>query len=350
MKLLNATINRIKRQDESWRQRARERLNQLTMPHWALGRLMDLALDLAGMTHSLKPSVARKGIVTMAADHGVAAEGVSQYPQEVTAQMVRNFVDGGAGINALAGVAGARIIVVDMGVADALDAMEGKILSRRQGAGTQNITVGPAMSPDQAIASIEAGIQLADKLSESIDLLGTGDMGIGNTTPSAAIAAAVVGCPVSQLVGRGTGIDDTRLRHKTALIEKALDLNQPNREDGLDLLNKVGGFEIGGMAGLMLGAATQGRPVVVDGYISTAAALIAQLLAPASVDYMILSHLSAEGGHWLMCDHLGKEPLLNLHLRLGEGTGAALAMPLVEAAAAVLTQIKTFEEASVSRG
>ncbi len=350
MDLLESTIAQIAPQDVSWRARARARLEQLTMPHRALGRLMDLAEDLAGMTGSMAPRVDRKTIVVMVGDHGVSAEGVSAYPREVTQQMVHNFVAGGAGINALAQVSGARLVVVDMGVAGGLGALvqEGKVVSRRAGEGTRNLARGPAMSREQAVQCLESGIEIARELGATTDLFGTGDMGIGNTTPSAAIAAAVTGQPVARVTGRGAGIDNEGLRHKVRVIQQALALNRPDPTDGVDVLARVGGFEIGGIAGLILGAALLKKPVMVDGFISTAGALVAQVLAPDAVDYMIAAHKSAESGHALMLAHLGKRPLLDLDLRLGEGTGGALAMSLVDASARILTEVRTFEEASVS--
>jgi len=352
MEILNEALSAIIPQDAAWRARARERLDQLTTPHWALGRLMDLAVDLTGMTRCLRPATKRKVIVVMAADHGVVAEGVSKYPQEVTWQMVANFVSGGAGINALAGQAGADVRVVDMGVAHGMDdlASSGAILSMPVAPGTANIVHGPAMTKAQAAISVENGIWVTRRLisDEGYDLLGVGDMGIGNTTPSSAIIAALSGKPVMATTGHGTGIDDEQLRHKIAVINRALRGNQPDQKDGLDVLAKLGGFEIGSIAGVILGAAAQKKPVLIDGLISTAGALIAQSLAPAAVDYMIAAHRSAEKGHVIALRRLGKEPLLDLDLRLGEGTGAALAMNLVEAAVRVLTEVKTFAEAQVS--
>jgi nicotinate-nucleotide--dimethylbenzimidazole phosphoribosyltransferase len=347
---LQATISAIVPPDAEYRAKARARLDQLTMPHWALGRLMDLAEELAGMTRSLRPPVARRSIVTMAADHGVAGAGVSKYPQEVTAQMVHNFVKGGAGINALARVAGARVTVVDMGVAADLSGLAagGQLMSKRIGPGTRNMADGPAMSREEAIRCIEAGIAIAHELAPSTDLFGTGDMGIGNTTPSSAIVACLTGSDVEEATGRGTGIDEEQFQHKVEVIRKALAVNRPHPDDALDVLAKIGGFEIGGIAGLILGAAALQRPVVVDGFISSAGALIARSLARESAGYMIAAHRSCEQGHRLALTHLGKRPLLDLDLRLGEGTGAALAMPLVEAAARLLTDVATFGEAAVS--
>jgi nicotinate-nucleotide--dimethylbenzimidazole phosphoribosyltransferase len=351
MNLLVSTIKKIIPQDSDARALARARLEQLTMPYWALGRLMDLAEDLAGMAGSIRPSMGRKAVVTMAGDHGITEAGVSKYPQEVTVQMIYNFVNGGAGINALARLAGARVVVVDMGVAGNLDDLvkAGKIISKRMGPGTRNMVIGQAMSRDEAVRALEAGIEVALELGSSNDILGTGDMGIGNTSPSAAIINIFSGVPVSEIAGRGTGIDDGQLSHKVAMIEKAIQINKPDPSDAVDVLAKVGGFEIGGIAGLILGAASMKKPVLIDGFISTAGALIAAHLAPTALEYMIASHRSMEKGHKIALDCLGKAPLLDLDLRLGEGTGAALAMNLVEAAVRILTEVATFEEAAVSK-
>jgi len=325
-------------------------LEQLTMPHWALGRIMDLAEDLAGITRSIRPAVSRKSLVIMAGDHGVAASGVSQFPQEVTVQMVHNFVNGGAGANALARLAGAKVVVVDAGVAGDLSGLvaAGKIVSKRIAPGTANMISGPAMTKEQAIAAVEAGIEVAKELSASTDLYATGEMGIANTTPSSAIVATLTGKSVETLTGRGTGINEAGLKRKIEVIEESLRVNAPNPEDALDVLAKVGGFEIGALTGLILGAAALKKPILVDGFITTAAALIAQGLAPASADYMIMAHSSVEPGHAAAYEKLGKKPLLDLSLRLGEGTGACLAMNLVEAAVRVLTEVATFQEAAVS--
>jgi nicotinate-nucleotide--dimethylbenzimidazole phosphoribosyltransferase len=350
MKLLEETIAEIIPQDQDARAKAKVRLEQLTMPYWALGRLMDLALDLAGITRSLRPRVKRKMIVTMAADHGVVAEGVSLFPQEVTRQMVHNFVNEGAGINALARQAGADVVVVDMGVAADLSELAGagRIFSMHIAPGTRNMAAGAAMTRAQAIRSLEAGIEMAHELTFVTDVFGTGDMGIGNTTPSSAIVAVMSGLPAAEVTGTGTGIDSEQLKRKVAVIEKAIEINKPDNNDALDVLAKVGGFEIGGIAGLILGAAALKKPVVVDGFISTAGALIARALSPASADYMIAAHRSMEKGHVAALEILGKQPLIDLDLRLGEGTGAALAMNFVEASVRILTEVATFEEAMVS--
>ena len=255
MNLMEQTVRQIAPQDRETRSQATARLEQLTMPHWALGRLMDLAVDLAGITRSLKPPTERRTIVTMAGDHGIVTEGVSQYPQEVTCQMVANFVNGGAGINAVARVVNARVVVVDMGVAGDLEGMlgQGKFISKKVGSGTRNMVQGPAMSHEEAIRSIEAGIEVALELGDSTDIFGTGEMGIGNTTPSSAIVSAITKTSPRKVTGRGTGIDDSRFEQKISVIEKVLAVNQPDSAQALDVLTKVGGFEIGGIAGLILG-------------------------------------------------------------------------------------------------
>lgn len=350
MTLLQATIQQIRGQNQEWRRQAKSRLDQLAIPHWALGRLMDLALDLAGQTSCMRPPIARKAIITMAGDHGVAAEGVSKFPQEVTPQMVANFVNGGAGINALARLAGADVIVVDMGVAADLSPLvqAGKVIDKKIAFGTANMAVGPAMTREQAAQSIEAGISIVNSISDRYDLFGTGDMGIANTTPSSAIVATLTKQSAITVTGRGTGLDDEQLSAKTRVIEQSLLVNQPDHRDGLDVLAKVGGFEIGGIAGVILGAAALRKPVVVDGFISTAGALIAHSLAPTSREFIIAAHRSMEPGHKIMQEHLELSPLLDLNMRLGEGTGAALAMPIIEAAVRILTEVATFAEAAVA--
>ncbi|MCF6265292.1 MAG: nicotinate-nucleotide--dimethylbenzimidazole phosphoribosyltransferase [Desulfuromusa sp.] len=350
MNLLNKTINSIAGQNETVRAQAKERLDQLIMPHWALGRLMDLALDLAGICGSIRPSVERKTIVVMAGDHGITDAGISLFPKEVTVEMVRGFVNGVAGINVLARQAGADVKVVDMGIAGDLSilAAEGNILDRKIASGTNNFAEKPAMSRDQAVRALEAGISVAQELADSTDLFGTGDMGIGNTSPSSAIVATLCQLPIADVVGRGTGLDDAQLVHKIDVLEKALSRNNPDPADPIDVISKVGGFEIAGIAGLVLGAAALKKPIIIDGFISTAGALLAGRLAPKSKEYMIAAHRSVEKGQVAALADLGKEPLLDLQFRLGEGTGAAVAMNLVEGAVAILTEMATFSEAAVS--
>lgn len=351
MNLINRTVQKIRPQDSEYRSLAKNRLDQLTMPHWALGRLMDLAMDLAGIYGTVKPEINSRVIVTMAADHGVASSGVSKYPAEVTCQMVRNFVNGGAGVNAIARGSNSDVVVVDMGVAGDLSdlAQNGKIISKRIGPGTHNMSEGPAMSHQQAVSSIEAGIEIALSLGAHYDIFGVGEMGIGNTTPSSAITSLLVGMPVEKVTGRGTGIDDNQFLHKVSVIDKAIQLNKPDISDPIDVLSKVGGFEIGAIAGVILGVCSLRKPVIVDGFITTAGALIAQAICPLTAEYMIAAHKSVEVGHMAALEKLNKIPLLDLEMRLGEGTGAALAMSVVEASRRILTEVATFEEASVSK-
>jgi len=352
MKLkLEYTVQGIKPVREEWRQKAVAYLNQLAIPQSSLGDLLLLAEQLAAIKETLKPSVKRKMVVTMAGDHGVVAAGVSAFPQEVTPQMVNNFVAGGAAINVLAQVAGAEVTVVDMGVAADLSQLvrEGKILSYYIAPGTRNMVCGPAMTRDQAQQALEAGIEIVGNLvSAGVELLATGDMGIGNTTPSSAILAVMSGRRAEEVTGRGTGISDQALENKARVIETAIAVNCPDPQDPLDVLAKVGGFEIGGIAGVILGAAYYRVPVIVDGFISSAGAMLAKALAPACTDYMIAAHQSLEFGHRLMLEELGLKPIINLNLRLGEGTGAALAMNIVEAAAQVISRMLTFADAGVT--
>ncbi len=349
MKFLQQTIASIPAPDLQIRAQALARLEQLIMPHWALGRLMDLALDLAGIYASMKPSVARKLIVVMCGDHGVAAAGVSRFDPEVTVQMVQSYFAGVAGCNIMARQAGAKVAVVDMGIAGQLnDAASGLIINRKIARGTNNFLEGPAMSREQAVAALNAGIEVATAFAPETDLFGTAEMGIGNTTASSAIVAALCGISPVEATGRGTGLDDEQLKNKVAVVERALVVNQPDPSDPVDVLSKVGGFEIAGIAGQIIGAAAMGKPTVIDGFISTAAALVAGKLAPAAIDYMIPSHRSVERGHVAALAGLGKEPFLDLNFRLGEGTGAAMTMNLVEGAIAILTEMATFEEAAVS--
>ncbi len=327
---------------------ARERLANQAKPAGSLGLLEDASARLAAIAGSLDVRLNRKVIVVCAGDHGVTAEGISLFPQEVTAQMVYNFVAGGASINVLAGHAGAEVRVADLGVNHDFEAVL-PIFHKKTGRGTANFTRGPAMSRKQAVASIRAGIDIVAELRAAgpVDIIGTGDMGIGNTTPSSAIIAAFSGLDPAELTGRGTGINDETWDRKVAVIRKGLAVNAPDPQDPVDVLAKVGGFEIGGLAGLVLGAAAANIPVVCDGLISTAGALIACELAPAAGQYLFAGHRSVEAGHRLMHERLGLEPLLDLRLRLGEGTGAALAMELLDAATRVLADIRTFDEVNI---
>ncbi|HJS20927.1 MAG TPA: nicotinate-nucleotide--dimethylbenzimidazole phosphoribosyltransferase [Anaerolineales bacterium] len=335
--------------NEAAMQAARKRQNRLTKPQGSLGRLEELSIQLAGITGNPFPSVGQKVVIVMAADHGVTREGVSAYPAEVTPQMVKNFLRGGAAINVLTRQANARVVVVDMGIAAEIPDLSGQLIRRRVAAGTANLAQGPAMTREQAEESIQSGIEVTlAEISKGADLLATGDMGIGNTTSSAAIACALMKQSPEGIAGRGTGVDDEGLGRKISVIARALALNKPDPHDALDVLAKVGGFEIGGLTGVMLAAAANRKPVVVDGFISSAAAMIAVSLLPAARDYMIAAHSSQERGHTLMLDWLGLNPLLDLNLRLGEGTGAALAFHLIEASTRILCEMSTFDEAGVS--
>jgi nicotinate-nucleotide--dimethylbenzimidazole phosphoribosyltransferase len=334
--------------DHAAMEAARERQNTLTKPPGSLGRLEDLSIQLAGIYGDPMPTIEHKVIVTMAGDHGVVAEGVSAFPQEVTPQMVLNFLNEGAAINVLARHADARVVIVDMGVASDFDAHPG-LVDKKVAPGTENLARGPAMSRQQALQALTAGAEVVEaELERGLDILVLGEMGIGNTTPSTAIAAALTGLAPSEIAGRGTGVDDEGLARKIEAIERGLAVNQPDPDDAVDVLAKVGGFEIGGMAGAMVAAAAHGRPVLVDGFISTAAAMLAVGLAPAIRPYLIAGHLSDECGHRAMLDWLELEPLLDLNLRLGEGTGAALSLSLAEAACKILSEMATFAEAGVS--
>jgi nicotinate-nucleotide--dimethylbenzimidazole phosphoribosyltransferase len=345
---LENLVSKITPLDKSAMASARARQDVLTKPQGSMGRLESLSIQLAGISGNPRPQMQHKVIVTMAGDHGVVAEGVSAYPQEVTPQMVANFLQGGAAINVLARHVGARVVVVDMGVAAELEPHP-DLVDKKVALGTHNIAQGPAMSREQAVQALLAGAEVVEgEFVRGLDILGTGDMGIGNTTPSAAIAAAITGHSPAEVVGRGTGVDNGGLDRKIAAVQRALALNRPDPADALDVLAKVGGFEIGGLAGAMLAAAAHRRPVVVDGFISTAAAMIAVGLAPQVRSYLIPAHRSQERGHRIMLAWLGLEPLLDLDLRLGEGTGAALGISLAEAACKILNEMATFGEAGVS--
>jgi nicotinate-nucleotide--dimethylbenzimidazole phosphoribosyltransferase len=347
---LEKTISEIKPLDEEAMKLAKERQDTLTKPQGSLGMLEELSIRVAGIQAKALPEIKHKAVITMAGDHGVVEEGVSAYPKEVTPQMVYNFIRGGAGINVLARHVGARVIVVDMGVAADLQlAGEEGFRSKKIAYGTRNFVKGPAMSRSEAVRSIEAGIEvMEEELEEGLDIVATGDMGIGNTTPSSAIVAAITGRHPRRVTGRGTGIDDEAFERKIRVVEKALEVNRPDPSDAIDVLSKVGGFEIGGLAGVILAGAANRVPVVLDGFISGAAALIAHALAPRARDYMIAAHQSVEAGHAVVLEHLGLKPLVNLDLRLGEGTGAALGISLVEAGVKILREMATFAEAGVS--
>ncbi|MDD5255826.1 MAG: nicotinate-nucleotide--dimethylbenzimidazole phosphoribosyltransferase [Candidatus Omnitrophica bacterium] len=352
MSLLQKTCAKIAIPDAALLALAEERLDSLTKPPGSLGRLEELAKNIVAMTGKLKPRIKHKAIFTLAADHGVAEEGVSAFPQEVTAQMVLNFLRKGAAINVLAKHAGARVIVVDMGVAADVRLKNAKKLDYRKvriGPGTRNFTREPAMSKSDAVKAIEAGIGVfREEQKKGMDICGTGEMGIANTTASSAITACILRKDAREVTGRGTGVDEAGLDRKIAAIEKGLRLHSPDPKDPVDVLAKVGGFEIAGLAGIILAASAARVPVVIDGFISGAAALIAYTLEPKTRHYMIAAHASVEKGQASILQHMKLEPLLNLNLRLGEGTGACLGMGLAEAAVKILNEMATFKSAKVS--
>ncbi|WP_027085776.1 nicotinate-nucleotide--dimethylbenzimidazole phosphoribosyltransferase [Cohnella panacarvi] len=345
---LNEAIARIRPTDVQARADAARYLDTLTKPPGSLGKLEDIAVRLAGIEGSLSLDVSRKAVVVMAADHGVCEEGVSAFPAEVTPQMVMNFLHGGAAINVLARQAGADVVCVDIGVN--ADLAHESLRVRKVRKGTANIARGPAMSREEAILAISHGIELAGQLADDgYRLLATGEMGIGNTTPSAAMLAVFASIEPELAVGRGTGVDDAGVRRKRDTIRQAIAVNAPDAADPLDVLSKLGGLEIAGLAGVILGAAARQVPVVVDGFIASIAALTAVRIAPNAREYLIASHVSQEQGHRLVLERLGLSPMLDMHMRLGEGTGAALAFHLVEAAVRIMREMATFDSAGVSR-
>ena len=369
--MIQETIKKIIPVKSEFAEMAQKRLDALTKPNGSLGRLEEFAKRLVAITGDIMPVLDKKVIFTFVGDHGVTDEGVSAYPKEVTKQMVFNFLRGGAGINVLARYAKAEVVVIDIGVdydfvgATLAVDQDNEITNKRAGAspaptgcrfiskkiimGTKNMRNGPAMTKDEALRCIEIGINLADEYTlKGYRIFGTGDMGIGNTTPSSAIAAVLTGKPVAEVTGKGTGIDDIALRKKIEVIEDSISINKPDPSDPLDVLSKVGGAEIGGIAGLIIGAASQRVPVVIDGFISAAGALIAYCLEPKTKDYMFASHNSVEIGHKSMLEKIGLKHILDLDLRLGEGTGAALAMLMIEAGLKIYKEMATFSEAGVS--
>ncbi|GAB4115048.1 MAG: nicotinate-nucleotide--dimethylbenzimidazole phosphoribosyltransferase [Candidatus Caldatribacteriota bacterium] len=345
------TIENIQPLDFELMRKARERLDLLTKPKGSLGRLEDFASQMVGISGNLFPPIDRKVILVMAGDHGVAGEGVSAYPQIVTFQMVNNFIRGGAAINVLARHIGAEVIVVDMGVAQDFPALEKGIIIKKIAKGTRNMAKGPAMSRNEAEQSIFAGIEVFENefKKKKIDIIGLGEMGIANTTASSAIVACLTSSPVEEVTGSGTGIGQNQWAKKIKIIKQAIRVNSPDPGDPLDVLSKLGGFEIGGLVGCILAAASHHVPVVIDGFISGASALIAIKLAPKVRDYLFASHNSQEKGHQITLKQMGKVSMLDLSLRLGEGTGAALGINLIEAAIKILKEMATFAEAGVDK-
>jgi nicotinate-nucleotide--dimethylbenzimidazole phosphoribosyltransferase len=347
-KTLQDLISSICPADKSLEPKIIHHLNDLTKPPGSLGKLEQIALKYCLMTGSDKPLLGKKKIFTFGADHGVADEGVSAFPKVVTQQMVMNMLSGGAAINVLAQHAGAELAVVDMGV-DWPQEEKAGLINRSIRAGTANMALGPAMTVEEAEQALLAGVELAAAAAdEGFTLLGTGEMGIANTTPSAALFAALLPCPVEEVTGRGTGVDDQGLQHKIKIIKQSLEVNKERLNSPLETLAAVGGLEIAGICGLILGAASRRLPVIVDGFISSAGALVACRLSPAVRDYLFFSHLSQEAGHRTFFNLFEALPILDLEFRLGEGTGAAMAMPVIEAALKIYNEMATFSSAGIS--
>jgi nicotinate-nucleotide--dimethylbenzimidazole phosphoribosyltransferase len=341
-------ITQIKPLDELAIHNASQHLDSLTKPPGSLGKLESIAKQVAGITGELSPLFEKKAVIVMAGDHGVCEEGISAFPAEVTPQMVLNFLNGGAAVNVLARHAGADVMCVDIGVNADLE--HPNLISRKIRKGTANMAKGAAMSREEAERAVLAGIEIVNNMvQQGVTLFATGEMGIGNTTASSAILCALSGLSPEEAVGRGTGIDDARMKHKLGVIARALEVNKPDAADQIDVLAKVGGLEIAGLVGVILAAAANRCPVVIDGFISSAAALVASKLAPLSVHYMIGSHLSMEQAHQRMLDAIQLSPMLQMDMRLGEGTGAALAFTIIDAAGKIMREMATFQSAGVTQ-
>ena len=348
MSKLEQTISSIKPVNPSFYERAQKRLDNLTKPQGSLGRLEEFAARIVAVSENTKPMLNKKAIFTFAGDHGVAEEGVSAFPKEVTPQMVLNFLRGGAGINVLARHAGVDVVVIDIGVDYDFGNTDG-LVHKKIIRGTKNIRKGPAMTRQETVQCMEVGIELAEEYArKGYHIFGTGEMGIANTTPSSAIAAVFSKRTVEEVTGRGTGISDDAFKNKVRVIEDAIKINKPNPKDPMDVLARLGGAEIAGIAGLVLGAAANRIPVVIDGFISTAGALIACEIEPKVKEYIFAAHTSVERGHWIMLERMDLKPILNLNMRLGEGTGAALGMSMIEAGVKIYNEMATFGEAGVS--
>ncbi len=348
MEILKSTVKKIEAPDPGLLEKAQAKLDDLTKPQGSLGRLEELAKQMVSITGNISPVINKKAVLVMAGDHGVVKDGVSAYPQEVTMQMVLNFLGGGAAINVLAKHIGAEVQVVDMGIAADTGSHPG-LIDKKIAGGTENMTEGPAMSETQAISALEAGIEVSGMMiGNGYNIIATGDMGIGNTTPSSAITSVICNIGPEDVTGLGTGVDSDGLARKIEAIKKAISVNKPDPGNGIDMLSKVGGFEIGGIAGVILGCAANRIPVVIDGFISSAGALIAHAIEPKSAYYMIPSHCSVEKGHRVALAHLGLKPLFDFDMRLGEGTGAAIGISITEAAVKILNEMATFSSAGVS--
>ncbi len=344
--MLNLDIKPVNKDliDIAWK-----RLNNLTKPSGSLGRLEEIAARLVAIYENPMPEIKKKAVLVFASDHGVTEEGISAYPKEVTAQMIFNFLRGGAGINVLARHAGADVVVVDIGVDYDFGEIEG-LVSKKVVRGAGNIAKDSALSRDDAIKCIKTGIELVKQYHcRGYNLFATGEMGIGNTTPSSAVVSVLTHSAVEEVTGRGTGIDEETFKRKIEVIKRAIKINKPDCSDPVDVLSKIGGPEIGAIAGVVLGCASLKLPVVIDGFISTAGALIAYCINPVVKDYIFASHNSVERGHKKALDFMGLKPLLDLNLRLGEGTGAAIAITVIEAGLKIYREMATFEEAGVSK-
>jgi nicotinate-nucleotide--dimethylbenzimidazole phosphoribosyltransferase len=348
MEKFKATVASIKPINREVMAKTQARLDDLTKPPGSLGVLEDIAKQIAGITGVVIPALPKKAAILMAGDHGIVEEGVAPFPQEVTPQMVLNFVNGGAAMSVLTRHEGMELHVVDVGVAADLPDVP-NIIKRKVAYGTKNMAKGPAMSLEEAVKALEVGIEIAEEvINNGVGIIAIGEMGIGNTSPSTAIVAAFSKLPVKDVIGRGTGVSEERMGIKIAAIERALAVNQPDPEKPLELLAKIGGLEIAGLTGVILACAARQIPVVIDGFISGAAALVAAALVPNAKEYMLGSHLSQEPGHRVMLEHLGLKPILLMNMRLGEGTGAALAMNIVDASLKILHEMATFSQAGIS--
>jgi nicotinate-nucleotide--dimethylbenzimidazole phosphoribosyltransferase len=349
--VIDAADGRVRPASESWRREGERRLHRLTKPPGSLGRLEEVALQCCAIQETLDLTSVPRRIIVCAADHGVVAEGVSAYPKAVTAQMVSNFLRGGAAINALAAAADADVWIVDVGVDGpiATSGRHARLVSRRVRNGTRNMLEEPAMTEAEVLAALQVGLDLAaEAVADGVRLLGLGEMGIGNTTAASAVTAGVTGRPAALVTGRGTGVDEETFARKVRTVEEAIAAHGCTPSAPLEVLRAVGGLEIAALCGVCLGAADRKVAIVADGFVATSAVLVAAALAPSLADYLFAGHLSPEPGNAVQLEYLGLRPLLDLQMRLGEGTGAALAMPVIGAAARAFTSMATFESAGVS--
>jgi len=350
---LESELSKIKGISSEWIDKAKRRLDSLVKPKGSLGRLEEFAARIVAIKEQEKPSIGKKAVFVFAGDHGVVEEGISAYPQDVTKAMVENFLNGVAGINVLAKAAGADVYVVDVGVNGNIEKESPYLIKKKVRNGTGNIACGPAMSVEEAKEAISVGIEVADMAKQKgIDIVAAGDMGIGNTTPSSAIFCAVLGIEPEEMVDKGTGIDEAKLKKKIEVVKRALKVNRDfiKGADPVEMLSAIGGLEIAGICGLCIGGAKNRLLVLVDGFISCAGALIAMKLKPEIRDYLFFSHCSAERGHRLFFEKIKEKPILDLEMRLGEGTAAAIAMHIIECATKIYNEMATFEEVGISPG